>query len=100
MELGKSEKTVVTAVVEPPPAPPLQKAKEHPRDKKGSSEKLAKQESKEIPEAAASLQAQAIEASLVQNGAESPKEAQMKRVEKRQSLGSFFKAIVSTIKHL
>ncbi|KAM5135369.1 breast carcinoma-amplified sequence 1 [Mantella aurantiaca] len=94
VEVGKSEKTVVTAVVEPPPAPPLQKAKENPKDwKKGSSEKLSKQESRESPEAAASSQAQAIETSPGQDGAEYSKDGQMKRVEKRQSLGSFFKAM-------
>ncbi|XP_040187441.1 breast carcinoma-amplified sequence 1 isoform X6 [Rana temporaria] len=94
VEVGKSEKTVVTAVVEPPPAPPLQKSKENSKEKKASSEKLTKQESRESPEAAAaSSQAQVIEAAPVLNGAESSKEGQMKRVEKRQSLGSFFKAI-------
>ncbi|XP_077316687.1 breast carcinoma-amplified sequence 1 isoform X8 [Lithobates pipiens] len=93
VEVGKSEKTVVTAVVEPPPAPPLQKSKENSKEKKASSEKLTKQESRESPEAATSSQAQAIEAAPVLNGAESSKEGQMKRVEKRQSLGSFFKAI-------
>ncbi|XP_073463333.1 breast carcinoma-amplified sequence 1 isoform X8 [Aquarana catesbeiana] len=93
VEVGKSEKTVVTAVVEPPPAPPLQKTKENAKEKKASSEKLTKQESRESTEAAASSQAQVIEAAPVLNGAESSKEGQMKRVEKRQSLGSFFKAI-------
>ncbi|XP_018416172.1 PREDICTED: breast carcinoma-amplified sequence 1 [Nanorana parkeri] len=91
VEVGKSEKTVVTAVVEPPPPP--QKAKENPKEKKASSEKLAKQESRESPEAAASSQAQAVEAAPAQNGAESSKDGQIKKVEKRQSLGSFFKGI-------
>nr|DBA21926.1 TPA: hypothetical protein GDO54_013037 [Pyxicephalus adspersus] len=93
VEVGKSEKTVVTAVVEPPPPPPPQKSKESLKEKRASTEKLNKLESREIPEAAASSQAQAVEVGPVHNGADSSKEGQMKRVEKRQSLGSFFKAI-------
>ncbi|KAM9296552.1 breast carcinoma-amplified sequence 1 [Gastrophryne carolinensis] len=94
VELGKSEKTTVTAVVEPPPPPPPpQKSKDNPKDKKGSSEKLSKQESRESPEAAATLQIQAPEPGPAQNGAEPSRESQLKKTEKRQSLGSFFKGI-------
>ncbi|XP_068119546.1 breast carcinoma-amplified sequence 1 isoform X4 [Hyperolius riggenbachi] len=93
VELGKTEKTVVTAVVEPPPAPPLQKMKENAKEKKASSEKLTKHESRECLDVAASSQVQVPEPATVLNGAESSKESQLKRTEKRQSLGSFFKAI-------
>ncbi|XP_063815065.1 breast carcinoma-amplified sequence 1 isoform X9 [Pseudophryne corroboree] len=89
VEVSKGEKTVVTAVVEPPP----QKGKENLKEKKASAEKLNKQESRESPETAGSIHFQAPDAVFVQNGGESSKDGQLKKVEKRQSLGSFFKAI-------
>ncbi|XP_053550524.1 breast carcinoma-amplified sequence 1 isoform X8 [Bombina bombina] len=89
-ETTKTEKTVVTAVVEAPA--PTQKSKENPKEKKGASEKITKQESKENLETVSLTQQQA-DPVLVQNGGDAAKDSQMKRVEKRQSLGSFFKAI-------
>ncbi|MEE6506357.1 hypothetical protein FKM82_007638 [Ascaphus truei] len=92
-EPSKTEKAVVTAVVEAP----AQKSKENPKEKKPAVEpakqKIIKQESKESPEAASSPQQQAPDPALVQNGADTAKDGQLKRTEKRQSLGSFFKAI-------
>ncbi|XP_075427694.1 breast carcinoma-amplified sequence 1 isoform X21 [Ascaphus truei] len=92
-EPSKTEKAVVTAVVEAP----AQKSKENPKEKKPAVEpakqKIIKQESKESPEATGSPQQQASDPVLVQNGADTAKDGQLKRTEKRQSLGSFFKAI-------
>ncbi|XP_073538855.1 breast carcinoma-amplified sequence 1 isoform X9 [Phyllobates terribilis] len=92
VEISKNEKTVVTAVVEPPPPPPL-KGKDNVKEKKGSAEKLNKQESRESAEAVASAQIQAQDPAQVDNGVGASKDGQLKRTEKRQSLGSFFKAI-------
>ncbi|CAH2303333.1 Hypothetical predicted protein [Pelobates cultripes] len=89
VEVTKNEKTVVTAVIETPP----QKNKETAKEKKGSAEKISKQDSRESPEAAGSVQLQLSEPGLVVNGADTAKDGQLKRTEKRQSLGSFFKAI-------
>ncbi|XP_063315771.1 breast carcinoma-amplified sequence 1 [Pelobates fuscus] len=89
VEVTKNEKTVVTAVIETPP----QKNKETAKEKKGSTEKISKQDSRESPEAAGSVQLQLSEPGLVVNGADTAKDGQLKRTEKRQSLGSFFKAI-------
>ncbi|XP_053309070.1 breast carcinoma-amplified sequence 1 isoform X11 [Spea bombifrons] len=88
VEVSKNEKTVVSAVVETP----AQKSKENSKDKKTIAEKATKQEIKECPEAtSSSVQQQVPEPAVAQNGGDS--ESQMKRTEKRQSLGSFFKAI-------
>ncbi|KAG8567381.1 hypothetical protein GDO81_013596 [Engystomops pustulosus] len=96
VEISKNDKTVVTAVVEPPPPPPPpQKGKDNMKEKKASVEKLNKQESRESAEAAASLQFQAPDPVQVEIGVGASKDGQLKRTEKRQSLGSFFKAIVS-----
>ncbi|CAN2389861.1 sequence 1 [Pristimantis euphronides] len=92
VEVSKNEKTVVTAVVEPPPPPP-QKGKDSMKEKKASAEKLNKQESRESAEAAASVQLQAPEPVQVDIGVGTSKDGQLKRTEKRQSLGNFFKAI-------
>ncbi|XP_066444321.1 breast carcinoma-amplified sequence 1 isoform X8 [Eleutherodactylus coqui] len=93
VEVSKNEKTVVTAVVEPPPPPPPQKGKDSAKEKKASAEKLNKQESRESAEAIASAQLQAPDPVQVDNGMGASREGQLKRTEKRQSLGSFFKAI-------
>ncbi|XP_071966755.1 breast carcinoma-amplified sequence 1 isoform X3 [Engystomops pustulosus] len=94
VEISKNDKTVVTAVVEPPPPPPPpQKGKDNMKEKKASVEKLNKQESRESAEAAASLQFQAPDPVQVEIGVGASKDGQLKRTEKRQSLGSFFKAI-------
>uniref|UniRef100_A0A803KAD0 Breast carcinoma amplified sequence 1 n=1 Tax=Xenopus tropicalis TaxID=8364 RepID=A0A803KAD0_XENTR len=90
-ETTKSEKTVVAAVVEPPP--PAPKIKENQKEKKVVAEKITKQESKDMPEAVSPTQQQVSDPALVQNGADTTKDGQLKRTEKRQSLGSFFKAI-------
>ncbi|KAM4622643.1 breast carcinoma-amplified sequence 1 isoform 6-T6 [Discoglossus pictus] len=91
-EASKTEKSVTTAVVEAP-APP-QKNKENLKEKKGSPEKIIKQESREIAEPVILVQQQQVpDQALVQNGSDSAKEVQLKRTEKRQSLGNFFKAI-------
>ncbi|XP_077109306.1 breast carcinoma-amplified sequence 1 isoform X12 [Ranitomeya variabilis] len=92
VEISKNEKTVVTAVVEPPPPPPL-KGKDNVKEKKASAEKLNKQESRESSEAAASAQIQAPDPVQVDIGVGASRDGQLKRTEKRQSLGSFFKAI-------
>ncbi|XP_073436731.1 breast carcinoma-amplified sequence 1 isoform X3 [Dendrobates tinctorius] len=92
VEISKNEKTVVTAVVEPPPPPPL-KGKDNVKEKKASAEKLNKQESRESAEAAASAQIQAPDPVQVDNSVGASRDGQLKRTEKRQSLGSFFKAI-------
>ncbi|XP_041434173.1 breast carcinoma-amplified sequence 1 homolog isoform X8 [Xenopus laevis] len=90
-EATKSEKTVVSAVVEPPP--PAPKIKENQKEKKAGAEKMTKQESKDMPEAVSPTQHQASDPALVQNGADATKDGQLKKTEKRQSLGNFFKAI-------
>ncbi|XP_075701544.1 breast carcinoma-amplified sequence 1 isoform X11 [Rhinoderma darwinii] len=92
VEVSKNEKTVVTAVVEPPPPPP-QKGKDNMKEKKASAEKLNKQESRESIEAAVSAQLQAQDPVQLDIGLGASKDGQLKRTEKRQSLGSFFKAI-------
>ncbi|XP_069607017.1 breast carcinoma-amplified sequence 1 isoform X14 [Ranitomeya imitator] len=92
VEISKNEKTVVTAVVEPPPPPPL-KGKDNVKEKKASAEKLNKQESRESAEAAAAAQIQAPDPVQVDIGVGASRDGQLKRTEKRQSLGSFFKAI-------
>ncbi|KAM4031844.1 breast carcinoma-amplified sequence 1 isoform 5-T7 [Anomaloglossus baeobatrachus] len=92
VEVTKNEKTVVTAVVEPPPPPPL-KGKDNAKEKKASAEKLNKQESRESVEAAASAQIQAPDPVQVDYGVGASRDGQLKRTDKRQSLGSFFKAI-------
>uniref|UniRef100_A0A8C5QZC2 Breast carcinoma amplified sequence 1 n=1 Tax=Leptobrachium leishanense TaxID=445787 RepID=A0A8C5QZC2_9ANUR len=89
VEVTKSEKTVVSAVIETPSP----KNKENMKEKKVSAEKIAKQDSRESPEATGSIQLQMPEASVVVNGSDAARESQLKRTEKRQSLGSFFKAI-------
>ncbi|KAM3921767.1 breast carcinoma-amplified sequence 1 [Leptodactylus fuscus] len=94
VEVSKNDKTVVTAVVEPPPPPPPpQKGKDNMKEKKASAEKLNKQESRESAEAAASIQLQSPDPVQVDIGVGTSKDGQLKRTEKRQSLGSFFKAI-------
>ncbi|XP_040292957.1 breast carcinoma-amplified sequence 1 isoform X4 [Bufo bufo] len=94
VEVSKNEKTVVTAVVEPPPPPPPpQKGKDNIKEKKASAEKLNKQESRESAEIAASAQFHSPDPVQVDNAVGAFKEGQLKRTEKRQSLGSFFKAI-------
>ncbi|XP_044154680.1 breast carcinoma-amplified sequence 1 isoform X5 [Bufo gargarizans] len=94
VEVSKNEKTVVTAVVEPPPPPPPpQKGKDNMKEKKASAEKLNKQESRESAEIAASAQFHSPDPVQVDNAVGAFKEGQLKRTEKRQSLGSFFKAI-------
>ncbi|XP_056404649.1 breast carcinoma-amplified sequence 1 isoform X11 [Hyla sarda] len=90
VEVSKNEKTVVTAVVEPPPPPPL-KGKDAMKEKKASAEKLNKQESRESAEAAVSVQLQAPDPVQVDDKAS--RDGQLKRTEKRQSLGNFFKTI-------
>ncbi|XP_041431945.1 breast carcinoma-amplified sequence 1 homolog isoform X10 [Xenopus laevis] len=90
-EATKPEKTVVSAVVEPPP--PAPKIKENQKEKKVVVEKMTKQESKDMPEAVSPTQQQASNLALVQNGSDATKDGQLKRTEKRQSLGNFFKAI-------
>ncbi|KAM8945776.1 breast carcinoma-amplified sequence 1 [Pelodytes ibericus] len=89
VEVSKSDKTVVSAVIETPP----QKTKENSKEKKVIVEKLVKQESKESPEATISLQHQVLDPSPGQSAIDTAKDSQLKRTEKRQSLGNFFKAI-------
>ncbi|KAM4692687.1 breast carcinoma-amplified sequence 1 [Rhinophrynus dorsalis] len=91
-EASKTEKTVVTAVVEPPVAQ-AQKSKETPKEKKAAADKITKQESKESVEVVIAAPQQVVDPAMVQNGGDMSKDGQLKRTEKRQSLGSFFKAI-------
>ncbi|XP_078508183.1 breast carcinoma-amplified sequence 1 isoform X2 [Lissotriton helveticus] len=88
------EKSVAPAAVEAQPA--AQKIKDAPKEKKTtvdpSKQKTIKQETKENQEVLSSPPQQATESSILQNGSGSPKNSP-KRLEKRQSIGAFFKGI-------
>lgn len=88
------EKSVAPAAVEAQPA--AQKIKDAPKEKKTTvdpnKQKTIKQETKENQEVLSSPPQQAPESTILQNGSGSPKNSP-KRLEKRQSIGAFFKGI-------
>ena len=71
------------------------KSKESSKDKKPTVElskpKGSKQETREQPD---SREQQAAETDSIQNGGDASKEPSFKKMEKRQSLGGFFKGLV------
>ncbi|NXT20653.1 BCAS1 protein, partial [Syrrhaptes paradoxus] len=71
-----------------------QKSKESSKDKKSAAElskqKGSKQESREQPD---SRELHAAETDSIQNGGDASKEPSFKKMEKRQSLGGFFKGL-------
>ncbi|XP_069099720.1 breast carcinoma-amplified sequence 1 isoform X2 [Pleurodeles waltl] len=94
VEPNPPEKSVAPAAVEAQPA--AQKIKDVPKEKKTTvdpnKQKTIKQETKENQEVLSSPPQQAPESSILQNGSGSPKNSP-KRLEKRQSIGAFFKGI-------
>ncbi|KAJ1123750.1 hypothetical protein NDU88_002217 [Pleurodeles waltl] len=94
VEPNPPEKSVAPAAVEAQPA--AQKIKDVPKEKRTTvdpnKQKTIKQETKENQEVLSSPPQQAPESSILQNGSGSPKNSP-KRLEKRQSIGAFFKGI-------
>ncbi|XP_029467789.1 breast carcinoma-amplified sequence 1 isoform X2 [Rhinatrema bivittatum] len=91
----KMEKPAAPVPAESQPA--AQKGKESSKDKKTavelSKQRGNKQETKESPETLSSTQQPQPEPQAVQNGEDPTREPVLKRTEKRQSFGSFFKGI-------
>ncbi|XP_030068997.1 breast carcinoma-amplified sequence 1 homolog isoform X2 [Microcaecilia unicolor] len=90
-----SQKSVAPVIIESQPAGP--KGKESAKEKKVTAElhkqKTNKQETKDSQEIASSAQQPLSQPQAIQNGGDPAKDPTLKRTEKRQSFGSFFKGI-------
>nr|XP_033818500.1 breast carcinoma-amplified sequence 1 [Geotrypetes seraphini] len=90
-----SQKSVAPVVIESQPVAP--KGKESAKEKKAelSKQRINKQETKDSQEIASSAQQPCSQPQAMQNGEDTTKDPMLKRTEKRQSFGTFFKAMGS-----